>query len=223
MMRICTLRNAWVLLLACALVFACSSEAQKQKDAMDAETEQWRNLLEDKEASLPLDVQAKALLDSIKRYEDQAFKSEELKLNGTQLLIEEVEQSLSRFDQGAINNIKRLHEAAKGNMYDKNSMANEQYMEQYDAKVDAMVEAIKVFRENTPEFEKHVRAKLIYEDIISSYNKDLFIRNNYNIAVSAYNKLLNQHGAALKKLGEQFRNAKPFPFFWGKDPVVPAS
>ncbi len=183
------------------------------------EDKTWEKALsESKEPERPLTEQLTFLKDSITRYETLAFESEEAKLHGTLLLIEEIEQSMSNYSSSALSNIKSLRQAAVAAQYSKSSLSDPNVMDNYDAKVLELITALQEFKENTSEFENHARAKLIYDDIMKADKQDFLLRTRYNINVSDFNKLLREKEDEIDELDYQYRKLKEYPFYWGEDP-----
>ena len=213
------------LLVGLCLLFSCSGEAEneekKKETPLTEEERLWQKALaENKEPDVPLDKQLTNLQSSITRYETMAFESEEAKLNGSLLLIEEVTQSLKDYSRSELESIQKLYNNAKDALYTKETMADPDVMDTYDAKILTLIEAWKAFKENTPEFEKHARAKIIYDDIMKADSQDLVIRSRYNLNVSDFNKILTDKKEEVKELGYNFKIMKPYPFFWGEDPQI---
>jgi len=179
----------------------------------------WEEALEkNKEPERPLPEQLTFLKDSITRYETLAFESEEAKINGTLLLVEEIEKSMSNYSSSAISRIKSLRKAAASAQYSKANLSDPNVMDNYDAKVLELIQALEEFKESTEEFDNFPRATLIYDDIMKADKRDFQLRKGYNSNVSDFNKLLREREDEIDGLDYQFRKLKPYPFYWGEDP-----
>lgn len=211
------------LLMGLCLLFACSSESgterEDNKKPLSEEEQQWQDALaETKSPDMPLEKQLTSLKNNITRFETMAFESEEAKLNGSLLLIEEVTQSMKSYSRSELEDVQKLYNEAKGALYTKETMSNAETMDAYDAKILKLMDGWKAFKENNEEFEKHERAKLIYDDIMNADGQDLVIRSRYNMNVSDFNRILKQRKEEVDELGYHYKILKPYPFFWGEDP-----
>jgi hypothetical protein len=198
----------------------CNRGAQDEQADEAPQTEEalWDEAQKQQQSAeqLPLDQHLRQLQEEIRYHETKAFESEEAKLNGVQLLIEEVSQSMSAYSRTDLDGLKKLHEQAKEALYTKETMVQADVMDAYDAKVKAMLDAMQAFKDKTPEFEQHARAKLIYDDIMKADGEDFLIRTRYNRNAAEFNRMLSEKTAEVKALGANFRAMKPYPLFWGE-------
>lgn len=213
------------ILLMGALFMACSSNQEKNDTTKEEvvktpEELEWEKALKDSTLDLPLNEHVDMLLSTIQEYHKQAFDSEQEKLNSSQLLIDEIEQSMETYDRTAFKKIKAYLEETKNSLYTEESMSSLEAMETYDVHTMQLIIAWKDFREATDDFDNHARAVVIYEDIMKADKSDQGIRTNYNTMVHDFNKLLDEKGDEIKALGEQYATLEPFIFFYGEDPVV---
>lgn len=212
--------GVYALLFGLILFTSCDKEDQSTNQVpLTEEDKLWKEAQKaNKEPEKTLPEQLDFLKDSITRYETLAYESEEAKLNGTLLLIEEVEQSIKQYDAALLSQVKATYKEARAALYTKDNLADPNVMDTYDAKILAMINAVKKFKEQTAEFDRHQRAVLIYNDILTADNKDLLLRSRYNMNVSDFNRLLEDKEDEIDDLDYQYRRLKPYPFYWGEDP-----
>lgn len=211
------------LLLMGFLIWACGSnntKTQEEEVVKTAEDLEWEKAHSDTLPEMPLQEKVDMMLATIQEYHKQAFASEQEKVNSSQLLIEEVEQSITSYNHRSLDSIKRFLESTKNSLYTEETMANLEGMEVYDEHTASLVEGWKRFRKNNEEFENHARAIAIYEDIIKADQSDQGIRTNYNLMVHDFNQLLETKKSEIEALGENYVGLEPFVFFYGTDPVV---
>jgi len=212
------------ILLMGMLLWACRNSQQntadEPKEEKTPEDIEWENALKEDQAELPLGQQVETLLMTITDLHKSAFDSEQEKVNSSQLLINEIEQSMTSYNRKSLDSIKQHLALVTNSLYTEESMGDLAVMETYDTHTEALIKGWKSFRENNEEFESHARAVTIYEDILKADQSDQNIRTNYNRAVHDFNKLLEEHGSELAALDEKYKNLKPYVFFYGEDPVV---
>ena len=212
-----------IYLLLVLAVFSCGQEdeGQEGQEPLTEEDRKWKEAQEEQEGpEMSLRERLDFYKDSITRYQTLAHESEEEKLHGAMLLIEEVEQSMSEYDASALDIIKTAQEEARDALYTDENLSDPDVMDNYDAKTKAMIDAIKAFKENNEEFGRHARAKLIYKDIIAADQQDMLLRTRYNVNVSDFNRVLRENEDSIDEMEYQDRKLKPYPFYWGEDPVV---
>lgn len=215
------------ILLMGIFLWACSGNqsAKQKEETPEPKTEEdlaWEKAEGDdiKEMALPLNEQIDVLTNTIEEYQQQAFASEQTKLNSSQSLIEEIEQSMTTYDRQLLDSIKQSLAAMLNGLYTDESMTNLDLMTAYDQNTAGVIEGLKRFREQNKEFNKHARAIAFYDDIMRADASDQGIRTNYNQLVHDYNKLLKTKTDELSKLGENYQGLNPYLFFYGTDPVV---
>lgn len=217
-------KNGLSILLMGFLLWSCASKEQNNEGEDNVvKTEEdlaWEKAVTDSTLELPLNQRVDLLLATIQEYQKLAFDSEQEKVNSSQLLVEEVEQSMTTYNQSSLDSIKRFLEETKSSLYTDESMGDLEAMELYDEHTASLIEAWKRFRTNNEEFENHARAITIYQDIMRADKNDQGIRTNYNLTVHDFNKLLAEQEDEIEALGEKYKDLEAFVFFYGEDPVV---
>lgn len=209
-----------------ALVFLMSCGGNENNDNSEVETPKteeelaWEKALAEKEEIVPLDQELDRLYENVTGFQKLAFESEMAKINGSQSLIAEVEQSMSKYDRNTLSKIKEDLKLMEAMLYTEETLADEELVDKYDTHTEDVIEGWKTFSENTEEFDNHARALAFYEDIMSADSQDAQIRRNYNIYVHDYNVILETKAEEVKALGEKYMTMKPYKFFYGSDPVV---
>lgn len=215
-----------ILLFGFLLLISCGGKENENGENAEVETPKteediaWEKALAKKEEMIPLDVRLDELYEGVTGYQKMAFESEMTKINSSQSLIAEVEQSMAKYDRSELSKIKEDLKQMEASLYNEETMADESILVKYDEETKDVVQGWKEFAENNKEFEKHARAKAFYEDIMTADNQDEQIRRNYNIMLHDYNTILESRANEVKALGGKYAEMKPYLFFYGSDPVV---
>lgn len=183
----------------------------------------WEKAKEEEEAEVdttPLDQKLDELSASVLDYQKTAFDLERSKINDSQSLLTEIEQSMTGYNTSLLNEIRVSLKEVEAGLYNEETLADETVMEEYDLRTEKMIDLWKQFKEETAGFDKQVRAKQIYEDIMLANEQDAKMRRHYNIDVHDFNVLLSERADEVKKLGEKYARMEPFVFFYGSDPFV---
>ncbi len=155
------------------------------------------------------------LTDSISSLKNQAFVSEQTKLENALLLVEEVQSSLQKFDAAQLQNLKSLQSNAQEAMYDSVTLGSESVMLAYDNATEQLIQSWQEFVANNEEFNQHARAKLLYNEMMQADNADFEIRKNYNEYVSRYNAIVENNADELNQMGGKYADLAPLPLFYG--------
>ena len=135
------------LLLMGLLLWACGSNpsANQEEEKPEPKTPEdlaWEQAEGDdvKEVALPLNEQMDVLISSIEEYQQQAFASEQTKLNSTESLIGEIEQSMTDYNRSQLDSIKQSLAAMLSGLYTDETMTDLDLMTAYDEHTMEVVE-----------------------------------------------------------------------------------
>ena len=224
-----------ILLSLVIFVLSCKSNTEKRKDPQESISEEviekdtfldssasdlpWEDSI--LESMLTLEEKLTVLLDTIRALKAEAFRSEYEKRNSAELLVEEMLVSFQSVDAVLINKVKNAAKELDKAMYTEVSFSNETAMEHYDAITAQFMDVVHTLAGSSTELEKHIRAKLLYNEIVQFDNDDFVIRKNYNKYVGEFNTLLSRHREAIEQLGPEYASLVPFATFYGEEVSIP--
>jgi hypothetical protein len=173
--------------------FACTPDSNEQA----ADTDSFERIPEDdflEGSNLSMEQRLLKLSDSVDTFRDFAFSSEETKIESIKELMAEVETSFKNYDRQRLNELRQELAKMEQMRYTAENYNSEPLMLAYDAQNEKVTQKLSEFVGATPEFEKHQRARLFYNDIMQAEAQDFDIRRIHNELAREYNTLLREAG-----------------------------
>ncbi len=216
-----TMKKIGIVLFAAFLTcfWGCKEKSDDQAKNTDTvieegNQEEWK--YEEEPSNVPLNQRIDLLIFEMDSLKKSAFASEETKINSGEKLIDEIKQSVKGVDLTALKEVESWLKQMQLKKYSDQTMGNEEAMLAYDAANEKFVELLNAFIETSEDFGNHVRAKILYKDIMDANNNDFLIRKDYNSKVNEYNSILSQNRDQLREFGEKYQSLTPYVVFYGE-------
>lgn len=167
--------------------------------------------IEDPLAKLSMPERVKLFADSLRSLKEQAFASEQTKLQDAERMLQQLEQTGAKVPAKAVQQVRQAIADTRKALYDEETMSNEKAMDAYDAATAKLVQSMKDLREKMPDFERYRTAVLYYESVLKADGRDFHLRKDYNQYAEQLNAMLDTSGTEVRRiLRTELRKVKQF-------------
>lgn len=207
-------------LLSSFFFFACENKQKSTTDTQDstqiAEDDPWANVdLEDESdpfRGLALDKKLDAILDSIDIQWYAWNKNDDERNANIGLLIQELAK-LPKHNKATLDSVRVLHQRSLELKLTQANLSESKRIDEYDANTELLMGKLTSLMENTPRIEKCKLCSELFSQIKNADENEFILRKTYDDNVFILNEVLTKEKNNIEKLGDKYKNIKPFPHF----------
>jgi len=124
---------------------------------------------------------------------------DDLKLTFMKRLLEEITHSNS-YDEETVNSLVSRIEDARLMRYDRQSMGNQNLIDEYDFAINSLIKEITALARSNPRYQNFPSMAQLIEYIQETDERVLLHRVHYDFFAKDYNKFINEHGELAKEI-----------------------
>jgi hypothetical protein len=211
---------ALLLLLSSFCFFACENKKKATSNAQDStqipEEDPWANVdLEDETdpfSGLTLDKKLDAILDSIDIQWYAWNKNDDERNANIGIFIQELAK-LPKHNKATLDSAKVLHQKALELKLTQANLSESKRIDDYDANTELLMAKLNSLMQNTPQIEKCKPCGSLFSQIKNADENEFMLRKTYDDNVFILNEVLSKEKNNIEKLGDKYKNIKPFPHF----------